>query len=79
MTGGGKFSGAGDRLGAAGVVIRMFVALGIFMVVGYLLDRFLGTDPWFLISGTLVGVAVVMYDLWKRADRGKNHEERKRG
>lgn len=37
---------------------------------GYLVDRWLGTDPWFLLAGLLLGLATGFYQLarsvWRR-------------
>jgi len=34
--------------------------------LGWLLDRWLGTSPWLMLSGTLVGLAVGMYNfIWQ--------------
>ena len=32
---------------------------------GYLVDRWLGTDPWGLLSGLLIGLVVGFYELAK--------------
>ena len=37
--------------------------------VGWLVDRWLGTDPWFLVIGALVGNAAGIYLVWLRGQR----------
>jgi len=38
--------------------------------VGYALDKWRGSSPWFLVSGLILGIIVGMYDLarvvWRR-------------
>ena len=38
--------------------------------IGYALDAWLGTSPWFLLSGLLLGIIVGFYELaktvWRR-------------
>jgi ATP synthase protein I len=36
---------------------------------GWLLDRWLGTEPWFLAIGALVGNAAGLYLVWLRGRR----------
>jgi F0F1-type ATP synthase assembly protein I len=40
-------------------------AIGLFGGGGYALDAWLGTSPWFLVSGLLLGVVVGFYELAK--------------
>jgi ATP synthase protein I len=47
------------------VVIAIFLGLGL----GLLLDRYLGTKPWFTIGGLLLGVAAGFRNLWVMAER----------
>jgi ATP synthase protein I len=37
--------------------------------LGYALDRWLGTEPWFLVGGLLFGFAIGMYLLAKEVFR----------
>jgi F0F1-type ATP synthase assembly protein I len=34
--------------------------------LGWLLDRWLGTDPWFVLVGILGGMALALYVVWVR-------------
>jgi F0F1-type ATP synthase assembly protein I len=36
------------------------------MCAGYLLDGWVESQPWFLLGGALVGIAVGMYNLFRR-------------
>jgi F0F1-type ATP synthase assembly protein I len=58
---------AGPVVGAAYSLIGAIVLLG---VLGYFADQWLGTDPWLLIAGLLLGIVVGFYELakvvWRR-------------
>ena len=53
---------AGPAAGASYTLIGAIVFLG---AIGYGLDAWRGTAPWFLVGGLLVGVAVGMWELAK--------------
>lgn len=40
-------------------------AIALFGGIGYALDAWRGTSPWFLVTGLLLGVAVGFYELAK--------------
>ena len=40
-------------------------AILLFGGIGYAVDRWQGTAPWFLVGGLFLGVAVGMYELAK--------------
>ncbi len=44
--------------------------------IGWLVDRWLGTDPWFLVIGALVGNAAGIYLVWLRGKRMDEAEAR---
>ena len=44
---------------AAGLVL--FTSVVVLCGVGWLLDRWLGTKPWLLVVGTVLGAAVGFY------------------
>ena len=50
---------------AATVSYSLIGAIGVMTAVGYGLDRWLGTWPWFLVGGMLFGVATGFYLLAK--------------
>ena len=45
---------------AAGLAI--FFSVLAFLGFGYLLDRWLGTSPWLMVAGILLGSAVGFYE-----------------
>jgi F0F1-type ATP synthase assembly protein I len=53
---------AGPAAGASYALIGAIVLLG---GVGYAVDRWRGTSPWFLIGGLMLGIVVGMYQLAK--------------
>jgi len=55
-------SRAGPAAGASYTLIGAIIVLG---GIGYGLDRWLGTAPWFLVGGLLLGVVVGMWELAK--------------
>jgi F0F1-type ATP synthase assembly protein I len=58
---------AGPAAGASYTLIGAIILLG---GIGYAVDHWLGTSPWFLVGGLLLGIIVGMYELaktvWKR-------------
>ena len=51
---------AGPAAGASYTLIGALVVLG---GIGYAVDTWRGTSPWFLVSGLFLGVAVGMWEL----------------
>ena len=58
---------AGPVAGASYTLVGAIIVLG---GIGYAADRWLGTSPWFLLAGLLVGLVVGFYELakvvWRR-------------
>ena len=58
---------AGPAMAASYTLIGAILLLG---GIGYALDAWLGTSPWFLLSGLLLGIIVGFYELaktvWRR-------------
>jgi F0F1-type ATP synthase assembly protein I len=58
---------AAPAAGASYTLIGAIILLG---GLGYAVDRWRDTSPWFLIGGLMVGIVVGMYELaktvWKR-------------
>ena len=52
-------------------VMSMELLAGIltWMGIGWLLDRWLGTMPWLMVAGALVGNAAGIYLIWIRCSR----------
>jgi len=44
-------------------------AILLFGAIGYGLDRWRGTKPWFLLAGLVLGVVVGFYELIKATNR----------
>lgn len=44
-------------------------AILLFGAIGYGLDRWRGTTPWFLLAGLVLGVVVGFYELIKATNR----------
>jgi ATP synthase protein I len=42
--------------------IALFASVVTFCAVGYFLDRWLGTQPWFLIGGLVLGSAAGLFE-----------------
>jgi len=55
---------------AAGAGYTLIGAIMLLGLIGYGLDRWRDTSPWFLVGGLILGVIVGMYELartvWKR-------------
>ncbi len=44
-------------------------AIFLFAAIGYALDKWRGTSPWFLLAGLVLGVVVGFYELIKTTYR----------
>lgn len=42
--------------------IALFASVVSFCAIGYFLDRWLGTQPWFLIGGIVLGSAAGLFE-----------------
>ena len=42
--------------------LTLFASVAAFCGLGYLLDRWLGTQPWLLIAGIVIGSAVGLFE-----------------
>lgn len=49
--------------------VELLAATLTWAALGWLLDRWLGTAPWFLAIGALVGNAAGIYLIWLRSGR----------
>ena len=47
----------------------LFAAVLAGLIVGWLLDRWLGTSPWLLITGIILGAAAGFYELIRSASK----------
>jgi F0F1-type ATP synthase assembly protein I len=50
---------------AAGASYTLVGAIILFGALGYMADRWRGTEPWFLVGGLLLGIVVGFYELVK--------------
>ncbi|HEY4658851.1 MAG TPA: AtpZ/AtpI family protein [Gemmatimonadaceae bacterium] len=70
--------GSGARL--AGLGLQFVIAILLCLFAGQWLDRRLGSAPWFLLAGVLVGAAAGFYSLYRALvaeNRRLDEEERK--
>ncbi|MEX1162045.1 MAG: AtpZ/AtpI family protein [Nitriliruptor sp.] len=65
-----EFRGAFVGLDAASVMgVELMAATLTWSGIGWLVDRWLGTPPWFLAIGALLGNAAGIYLIWLRSGR----------
>ena len=50
---------------AAAASYGLIGAIMLFGGIGYAIDRWRGTSPWFLVGGLMLGVIIGFYDLAK--------------
>ena len=54
---------------AYGAAVSLFAAVVGGLIVGWLLDRWLGTGPWLLVVGLVLGAAAGFYEFIRAASR----------
>jgi ATP synthase protein I len=54
---------------AYAAAIALFAAVAVFSGLGWLLDRWLGTAPWFLAGGVVVGAAAGFFEFIRLSSR----------
>ena len=59
-------SGSASAMGASYTLVGAVLLLG---AIGYGVDRWQGTSPWFLLTGLIRGVIVGFYELVKATTR----------
>jgi ATP synthase protein I len=47
---------------AYAAALSLFFSVAVLLGLGYLLDRWLGTAPWLMVAGIVVGSAVGLYE-----------------
>jgi ATP synthase protein I len=71
-----------NALNASSVGIELGLAVGIGLLIGYYMDRWLGTEPWlmllWLVFGLIAGFRGVVRAV-ARADRAAEAEEKEAG
>ena len=60
-----------EKWAVAGAGMELAAGIGLFAGLGYLLDWWLGSLPWFTVTGALLGLAAGMYQLIKAVNRFK--------
>jgi ATP synthase protein I len=60
------------------VTVEFMSAIGVWMGIGALLDRWLGTWPWLLAGGALLGFVLGIYLAYLRYDQASRREEAER-
>ena len=49
--------------------LALFASVAAFCGAGWLLDRWLGTDPWLLIAGIVLGSAGGLYEFMRLSSK----------
>jgi ATP synthase protein I len=57
-------------LSSLGLMLPSSIAVGLFL--GYYLDKLFGTEPWLLLSFTLLGIVSGFYSLIRGLNRFKD-------
>lgn len=52
-----------SELASLGLILPSSIAIGLFF--GYFLDRWLGTDPWLLLTFTVLGIVSGLLSLYR--------------
>jgi F0F1-type ATP synthase assembly protein I len=66
----GRWVGERDRgrRGWDDLLAEFLAAIFTWAGIGWLIDRWLDTDPWFLIAGAVLGNSLGIYLMWLRSD-----------
>lgn len=62
----------------AGLGMQLALSMAFFVVVGYFLDRWLGTSPWLLVGGAVVGMAAIFVQLFRTVGEMNRQSEARR-
>lgn len=54
---------------AYAAAFSLFAAVATGLLAGWLLDRWLGTWPWLLVTGVILGAAAGFYELIRSASK----------
>lgn len=63
----------------AGVGLQFALSIVLFLLAGQWLDRRLGTEPWLLILGVLVGAVAGFYSLYRQLVIVPREQDRRGG
>ena len=54
---------------AYAAAFSLFIAVASFLAVGWILDRWLGTRPWLLVAGIVLGSAAGFYQFLRATSK----------
>ena len=54
---------------AYAAALSLFAAVASGLIVGWLFDRWLGTRPWLLVSGIVLGAAAGFYEFIRQTSK----------
>ncbi len=54
---------------AYAAALSLFAAVVSGLIIGWLLDRWLGTRPWLLVSGIVLGAAAGFYEFIRQTSK----------
>jgi ATP synthase protein I len=54
---------------AYAAALSLFAAVAAGLIIGWLLDRWLGTRPWLLVTGIVLGSAAGFYELIRSSSK----------
>jgi hypothetical protein len=73
----GRWVGENDRgQGWEDYLAKFLAAILTWAGIGWLLDRWLGTDPWLMIAGIVLGNTLGLYLLWIHSDPERQKNQR---
>lgn len=79
----GRLASAGRFVGTSGagrgwedMLAEFLAAILVWGGIGWLVDRWLGTEPWLLIAGVVLGNSLGIYLLWLRSDADARRDDR---
>jgi ATP synthase protein I len=76
-SGGGRQRGLWVGLDHASIMgTELMAAILVWTAIGWWADRLLGTTPWLLVIGGLIGNAAGLYLIWLRSGRMEQAERR---
>ncbi len=60
----------------AGLGLQFAVAILVFLYLGQWVDRRLGTEPWFMITGVFTGAGASFYSMYRKLMAIQERDER---